>query len=109
MLGQAEFVDALQPFLASKAEQREIPCQQRSVHRPDLGTLLRIQGAETREEREQRIWQAHREYGYSLTAIRQQLGLHYTTISKIVQRQQLPRTGFLLPIKIRCATSLTHV
>ena len=38
------------------------------------------------------IWEAHVQHGYSLTAIGQHLGLHYTTISKIVQRQQCLRT-----------------
>lgn len=32
-------------------------------------------------------WSGVARYGYSLTAIGQHLGLHYTTISKVVQRQ----------------------
>ncbi len=37
-------------------------------------------------------WEAHVQYGYSLTAIGQHLGLHYTTIRKIAQRQQRAQT-----------------
>jgi REP element-mobilizing transposase RayT len=74
VLGQAEFVNALRPLLAGQAQQCEIPRRQRAVHRPSLEAFLRTRGAETREERDQRIWQAHREYGNSLTAIGQQLG-----------------------------------
>jgi putative transposase len=88
VLGQAEFVEALKPLLADKAKQLEIPRPQRSVHRPSLEALFGTRVAELREERDRRIWQAHMEYGYSLTAIGQQLRLHYTTISKIVQQQQ---------------------
>jgi putative transposase len=88
VLGQADFVAALQPLLASKAEHSEIPRQQRAVHRPRLETLFRARGADTRATRDHRIGQAHLEYGYSLTAIGQHLGLHYTTISKIIKRQQ---------------------
>jgi hypothetical protein len=38
-------------------------------------------------ERNRRIAQAHTDYGYTLAAIGHALGLHYTTISKVVKAQ----------------------
>jgi plasmid maintenance system antidote protein VapI len=44
-----------------------------------------LEDGETREERNEAILSAHLEYGYSLSEIARHLGLHYTTISKIVK------------------------
>jgi len=37
-------------------------------------------------QRENKIYQANQKYGYNLKGIGQYLGLHYTTISKIIKR-----------------------
>ena len=88
VLGQSHFVETLKPLLADKVKVQEIPRAQRLVARLALGEILRAKRVVVRAERDQAVWEAHVRYGYSLTAIGQQLGLHYTTISKIVQRQQ---------------------
>ena len=92
MLGQSHFVETLKPLLADKVKVQEIPRAQRLVARLALGEILRAKRVVVRAERDQAVWEAHVRYGYSLTAIGQQLGLHYTTISKIVQRQQSRQT-----------------
>ena len=92
VLGQPHFVETLKPLLADKARVQEIPRAQRLVARPALGEILRAKRVVVRDERDQAVWEAHVRYGYSLTAIGQHLGLHYTTISKIVQRQQSKQT-----------------
>ena len=92
MLGQSHFVETLKPLLADKVKVQEIPRAQRLVARPALGEILRAKRVVVRDERDQAVWEAHVRYGYSLTAIGQYLGLHYATISKIVQRQQCLRT-----------------
>jgi putative transposase len=92
MLGQSHFVETLKPLLADKVKVREIPRAQRLVARPALGEIVRAKRVVVRDERDQAVWEAHVQYGYSLTAIGQHLGLHYTTISKIIQRQQSRQT-----------------
>jgi len=92
MLGQRHFVETLKPLLADKVKVREIPRAQRLVARPALGEIVRAKRVVVKDERDQAVWEAHVRYGYSLTAIGQQLGLHYTTISKIIQRQQSRQT-----------------
>ena len=85
LLGRAEFMAALKPLLAGQADVKEIPKSHRFASRPNLGTVLLV----TRQvpaERDQAIRRAHLEYGYSLTAIGQHLGVHYTTVSKIINR-----------------------
>ena len=92
VLGQPHFVETLKPLLADKARVQEIPRAQRLVARPALGEILRAKRVVVRDERDQAVWEAHVQYGYSLTAIGQHLGLHYTTISKIIERQQSRQT-----------------
>ena len=92
VLGQSHFVETLKPLLADKVKVQEIPRVQRLVARPALGEIVRAKRVVVKDERDQAVWEAHVRYGYSLTAIGQQLGLHYTTISKIIERQQSRQT-----------------
>ncbi len=92
VLGRAEFVETLKPLLAGKAAVQEIPRMQRWVARPTLEEIAPARGGATKAKRDRAIWKAHVQYGCSLAAVGKHLGLHYTTISKIVQRQQSRQT-----------------
>jgi REP-associated tyrosine transposase len=86
LLGSPNFVEQLAPMLQDKRQHREIPRRQRLVNRPPLNRLLSASVAKDRETRDRLIHAAHVEHGYSLTEIAGQLGLHYSSISKIVKR-----------------------
>lgn len=60
---------------------------QRYADRPTLETLFGDYRALTKSERDRRIALAHNDCGYTLAAIGRALGLHYTTISKVVKAQ----------------------
>ncbi len=60
--------------------------QQRLVGRPALDDVLSESTSSIRQERDKAIIMAHLEYGYTLSEIAKHIGLHYTTISKIVRR-----------------------
>ena len=85
ILGTEEFIEKIRPALDDRSTLREIPKRQRLAFRPSLERLLGKENGETREERNEAILSAHLEYGYSLSEIARHLGLHYTTISKIVK------------------------
>jgi putative transposase len=87
VLGAEAFVAELQPLLANTAASKEIPQAQRFLQRPALEQLFSPGQWQTRSQRDRAIGVAHIEHGYSLSAIGQQLGLHYSTISKIVQQE----------------------
>lgn len=50
--------------------------------------LTKIEEAKIRDQRNQKIRAAHVEHGHSLTSIGRHLDLHYSTISKMVQREE---------------------
>lgn len=86
ILGGREFIEKISPWLKDKSRLTEIPKKQRFAFRPSLKDLLTGQTIRSKEERNKAIVTAHLEYGYSLAEIARHLGLHYTTISKIVKQ-----------------------
>jgi putative transposase len=84
-LGEEGFSEKFKEILSDKELMREIPRGQRYVGRPELKSLFR--------EKDQRrndalMHQAHVRFGYTLKEIADYLGLHYTTVSRIVKRYE---------------------
>lgn len=86
LLGGERFLNRLLPQLDQKRGETEIPRRARFVGRPQLTDLFHArQGI---SERNKAIAMAHLQYGYSQQEIAGQTGLHYSTVSRIVQRER---------------------
>lgn len=83
VLGTETFVERIQASLGKKNELLEIPRVQRLVGRPSLAELI-PPGSFSKTERNRLILLAHTKYGYRLKEIAHALGLHYTTVSKVI-------------------------
>lgn len=81
-LGHSGFIDRIGGLLSNRGEIREIPRRQRYAARPSLGEIFR---PEHQRHRDRDVYRAHVEYGYTLREISDTLGLHYTTVSKIIK------------------------
>ncbi len=88
LLGSEAFVKKLAGKLNAAKPLPEIPRRQRLAARPGLTTLFPKDGFKSRTARDKAIHQAHRDHGYTLVEIGRRLGLHYTTISKVVNRDE---------------------
>ncbi len=86
ILGSRKFIEKIKPALKDKSMLTEIPKRERFVFRPSLDQLLSEGKWKNKEGRNEAIVSAHLEYGYSLSEIARDLGLHYTTISKLVKQ-----------------------
>lgn len=84
LLGSEAFVQSLAPMLDSLPKEAEMPLSQRHVHRPALSNLLPGDPRPSRELRNAAIREAHFRHGYTLTEIGSHVGLHYATVSRIV-------------------------
>jgi len=84
LLGSEAFVEKMRSLLTGMENLKEIPRAQRLLHRPVLGDLFPESGQGDKPARDEVIRKAYLEYGYSMAAIASQLGLHYSTVSKIV-------------------------
>ncbi len=84
LLGSERFVERLRPGLEDKRSLKEIPRHQRFAARPALPNLLSTRYRTDRTRRNEAIRLAHVDHGYSLSEIGRAVGLHYSTISRIV-------------------------
>ena len=87
LLGDDKFVVRLKPYLKDVQEVREVPRVQRFVNRPLLEELFRDIKVKSKSIRNKMIREAHLSYGYTLVEIARVAGLHYTTVSRIVNQK----------------------
>ena len=83
-LGSENFVARMRELLGDKQEIKEIPRAQRYPGRPTLDHLFADIGTQNRHQRNKQVVEAHITHGYALKEIADCLGIHYTTVSKIV-------------------------
>jgi REP element-mobilizing transposase RayT len=84
LLGAESFVKRLQPGLWDKRGLKNIP--RRLATRPTLSKLFNSATLADKGRRNEVIQHAHLEHGYSLSQIGDAVGLHYSSISRIVNR-----------------------
>ncbi len=84
LLGSEAFVQQAKELLGGREDIPEIPRTQRHVGRPSLDELFPPGTAARKQERNSLIHLAHGTHGYTLKEISEILGVHYTTISKVI-------------------------
>lgn len=87
VLGSESFLNHLKDMLAGMKDVAEVPRIQRFAGRPELAVLFPKHGGLHKEERNRLIHEAHVKHGYTLKEIADVLHIHYTTISKILNRK----------------------
>ncbi len=94
LLGGEQFVQQLRPLLQDKAAAEAISKAGRLAGRPPPEALFEGIGGD-KQERNRKIYEAVREHGYTLNEVGEVVGLHYSTISRIVKRveQREGRSG----------------
>ena len=87
LLGEPAFLRKVAPRLKSKALAKEIPQAQRHAVRPSLKRAFGQIRPAHRAARDRLIATLHLKHGYTQAQIAAHLGLHYATVSRIVNRQ----------------------
>ena len=88
LLGTATFVENIRPLLEGKDQLTEIPRAQRLLHRPNIKKLFTKEVRGDKMMRDKAMRQAYLEYGYSMAAIADSAGVHYSTVSKIIKGER---------------------
>jgi REP element-mobilizing transposase RayT len=83
ILGNESFVTQIKELLQPEKLCHEIPKEQRYSGRPTLAELFAEKDID-KKIRNSLVCTAHRSYGYTQKAIADHLGIHYTTVSRIV-------------------------
>ena len=86
LLGSKDFVEQFKDLLKEKENFKEIPRHQRYANRPGIKEVFADEGNFTKAKRNEKIYEAHIKYGYTLKEVADYLGLHYATVSKVVRR-----------------------
>jgi len=82
-LGQENFIDEIKHLIRDKEKLKEIPRKQRFVTRPPLNEILKYQD---KKSKDQAMYEACLQYGYTLKDIAEYFGVHYTTVSRVIKR-----------------------
>jgi REP-associated tyrosine transposase len=88
LLGDDAFVERLEPSLRDRRRLKEIPRAQRFASRPALAKIFSANVMDNRRRRNRLICEAHVAHCYSLSEIGRAVDLHYSTVSRIVNREQ---------------------
>jgi len=86
ILGEDEFVAGLSAYLRNHKDLPEIPKGQRHVSRPGLDKLFPENLLRNRELRDKKIREAVEDYGYTQREVADRLGLHFSSVSRIINR-----------------------
>lgn len=89
-LGSEHFVKRMEAALTPFARTSEIRRADRLAARPSLGSLFAGAWVANLGKRNAMVVHAHRLHGYSLAEIARHLGLHYSTVSRVVQAADAP-------------------
>ncbi len=84
ILGEDEFIENLIGYVKGHRDIREIPKNQRYLKRPGLEEIFSDKVRKNKLTRDRKISEAIEKYGYSQKDIADNLGLHYSTISRLI-------------------------
>lgn len=88
ILGGEEFVRQLEPLLVDAEPRAEVPRRQRHLARPGLAEIFGPGPDGTPSPRDRAIAEACLRHRYSQAEVARHLGLHYSTVSKVLARQR---------------------
>ena len=86
LLGSPEFLKKMQPLLDNNLLAKKKP--RRATRRRSLKRIFSNLDGQPRSYRNEQICRAHIDYAYTLAEIGDHLGLHYTTVSKVVNSEK---------------------
>ena len=84
ILGEEDYVGQIIEYIRGQRDIQEIPKQQRYLDRPGLGDLFKNREKKDKEHRNKLMYKAMSRYGYSQKEIADYLGLHYSTVSRLI-------------------------
>ena len=82
-LGQDNFIDKINHLMSVKENLKEITKKQLYVTRPPLNEIFK---PKDQKSKDQVMYEAHQQYGYTLKDIAEYIGVHYTTVSRVIKR-----------------------
>lgn len=86
LLGDDDFIERLEAYLKRYEDIKEIPKSQRYINSPSLDRIFDERGLIDKKNRDEGISKAVERYGYTQKEVADYLGMHYSTISRLIKR-----------------------
>jgi putative transposase len=87
ILGSPEFVDRFEQSLVAARPVKEIPKASRFSVRPDLSDVF--SECDGRRDNASRVRRAPADHGYTMVEIARHLGVHYSTVSRLIRNVEM--------------------
>lgn len=87
LLGEEDFIEEFINYVKGHEDIKEIPKSQRYVSRLRLDSLFKENILKDKRMRNKKIVEASERYGYSQKEVADYLGMHYSTISRIIKNE----------------------
>jgi hypothetical protein len=87
VLGQSDFIDSLSDYVKGRRQIPEIAKIQRFMDRPSLKDIFRSEALGDKRERDKSIAEAVFNHGYTQREIADHLGIHFTSVSRILRQK----------------------
>jgi len=87
ILGEEDFIESIEDHLRGKKEIPKILKSQRYMNRPILGKLFEEEITGDKRRRDKRIVEALEAFGYSQREVADYLGMHFSSISRIMRQK----------------------
>ena len=82
-LGQENFIDKIKHLISGKEKLKEITRKQCYVTRPPLNEIFKYKD---KKSKDQAMYAAHLQHGYTLKDLAEYIGVHYTTVSRVIKK-----------------------
>ena len=89
ILGEDDFVEGMRDHVTGKEHIPEISKRQRFINRPILENIFTTGVLQSKGARDERIIEAVERYGYSQKQIADHLGLHFSSVSRIIRMKEI--------------------
>ena len=86
LMGEDSFVESFVDHLTKHRDISEIPKSQRFLHRPVLEKIFTGKDLKDKAKRDKKIAEAVEKYGYSQRTVADHLGMHFSSVSRILRR-----------------------
>jgi len=83
MVRSCNITDKIKHLIRGKEKLKEIPIKQRYITRLPVNEILKYQD---KKSKDQAMYKAFLKYGYTLKEIAEYLGVHYTTVSRVIKK-----------------------
>jgi len=88
LLGTEDFLARLRGPLRGKKGLKEVPRDQRYAARPALAEIFKEKKGGRERHNEEMIYRAYVDHGYRMVEIAEHLGVHYSSISRAIRRNE---------------------